>query len=61
MNKHTVYVVMLNWNGWRDTIACLEALFASQDVTLRAVVCDNASSDCSLEQIAAWADGHNAV
>lgn len=61
MNKHTVYVVLLNWNGWRDTIACLEALFASQDVTLRAVVCDNASSDGSLEQIAAWADGHNAV
>ena len=26
----TVYVVLLNWNGWQDTIACLQSLFRSR-------------------------------
>ena len=56
MTDACVYVVLLNWNGWRDTIACLESLFASHHPRLRVVVCDNASSDDSLEKIAAWAD-----
>ena len=57
MVKRT-YVVLLNWRGWRDTIACLETVFASAGVNLRVVVCDNDSGDGSLERIADWADGH---
>ena len=57
MNNKTVYVVLLNWNGWRDTLACLTSLLASTGIKLRVVVCDNASSDGSLEHIVAWADG----
>lgn len=56
MDKRT-YVVLLNWRGWRDTIACLETLLASSGVPIRVVVCDNASGDGSLEHIAAWAQG----
>lgn len=52
-----VYVILLNWNGFQDTIACLESVLASTDVNLRVVVCDNASSDGSLEKIEAWATG----
>jgi len=26
MNNQKVYVVILNWNGWADTIACLESV-----------------------------------
>jgi GT2 family glycosyltransferase len=59
--KPTVYVVLLNWNGWRDTIACLESLYASRNVNLRAVVCDNASSDDSMAHISSWAEGLNKV
>lgn len=57
MNREMVYVVLLNWNGWSDTIACLESLFSSVEVPLRVVVCDNASIDGSLDKIADWADG----
>jgi len=57
MNKEVVYVVLLNWNGWSDTIACLESLFASINVPMRVVVCDNASTDESLDKIEAWAVG----
>jgi GT2 family glycosyltransferase len=61
MNDKMVYVVLLNWHGWRDTIACLTSLFASKGVKLRIVVCDNASSDGSLEHITAWADGRKSA
>lgn len=61
MTESTVYVVLLNWNGWQDTVACLESLFASTGVSLRAIVCDNASSDGSLERIGKWADGQQPV
>jgi GT2 family glycosyltransferase len=50
------YVVILNWNGWRDTLECLDSLLASTGVEVRVVVCDNASSDDSVAQLRAWAD-----
>ncbi|WP_295995289.1 glycosyltransferase family 2 protein [Rugamonas sp.] len=52
-----VCVVLLNWNGWRDTVECLESVLRSDYPNFRVVVCDNASSDGSLERIKAWADG----
>lgn len=52
-----VYVLLLNWNGWRDTLECLDSLFRMHYPHFRVVVCDNASSDESVERIAAWADG----
>jgi GT2 family glycosyltransferase len=59
--EQQTYVVVLNWRGWRDTIACLESLFSSAAMPFRVVVCDNASGDGSLERIADWADGRLSV
>jgi GT2 family glycosyltransferase len=56
MDKCT-YVVLLNWRGWRDTIACLESLFASRGEAFRVIVCDNDSGDGSLDRIVDWACG----
>jgi GT2 family glycosyltransferase len=52
-----VYIVLLNWNGWRDTIECLESVFRLECQDFAVVVCDNASSDRSMEHISAWARG----
>jgi GT2 family glycosyltransferase len=52
-----VCIVVLNWNGWRDTIECLESLFLQNYPSFTVVVCDNASSDGSMEQIRRWANG----
>ena len=52
------YAVLLNWNGWRDSIACLESLLPDMRRGLRVVLCDNASGDGSLTQVACWAAGH---
>ncbi len=57
MNAGYTYIVLLNWNGWRDTIACLESLCALDHPRTRVVVCDNDSSDGSLEKIQAWCRG----
>jgi GT2 family glycosyltransferase len=57
MAKSCTYVILLNWNGWKDTIACLESLFQTVEAQFRVVVCDNRSSDESLANIAAWANG----
>lgn len=51
-------VVLLNWNGWRDTIPCLQSLLDSNPKPQRVVVCDNASRDTSMAEIAAWARQH---
>jgi GT2 family glycosyltransferase len=50
-------VLLLNWNGWRDTLECLESVFRCNPAGHPVVVCDNDSQDGSLERIRAWADG----
>jgi GT2 family glycosyltransferase len=52
-----VYIILLNWNGWKDTIECLESVFRLQSVPFRVILCDTGSEDGSLEYIRAWANG----
>ncbi|HLL82910.1 MAG TPA: glycosyltransferase family 2 protein [Longimicrobium sp.] len=53
----SVCVVVVTWNGWRDTIECLESLFRSRGVEFQVLVCDNDSADGSLDHVRAWAEG----
>lgn len=53
----SVAVVTLNWNGWRDTIECLESLQRLTYPNYQVIVVDNGSSDESVERIKAWARG----
>ncbi len=52
-----VSIIILNWNGWKDTIECLESVLNLSGGSFRVVVCDNASTDGSTEKIKAWARG----
>jgi GT2 family glycosyltransferase len=56
-----VYIIVLNWNGWRDTIECLESVLRLAYPNFKVIVCDNASSDGSLEHIRSWARGELAT
>jgi GT2 family glycosyltransferase len=52
--------IVLNWNGWRDTIACLTTLQNQTAQPLEVFVVDNGSTDDSvshLEQFIATAEG----
>ncbi len=53
-----IYIIIVNWNGWRDTIECLESVFRNDYPSYRVLVCDNGSEDGSLDKIKAWAGGH---
>lgn len=61
LGRPPVFVIVLNWNGWRDTVECLESLFRLDYPDYRIVVVDNGSTDGSVEHICAWADGHEQV
>jgi GT2 family glycosyltransferase len=54
-----VGVLILNWNGWRDTIECLESVFRASYPAgmLHVVVCDNGSTDGSVQRLTRWAAG----
>lgn len=38
-----VSIIILNWNGWRDTIECLESLYQITYPNYEVIVVDNAS------------------
>jgi GT2 family glycosyltransferase len=46
-----VYVVIVNYNGWKHSIECLASLLNLSHPNFRLIVCDNHSSDHSLEKI----------
>lgn len=52
-----VYLVILNWNRWQDTIECLESVFRLNYANYCVIVCDNGSTNGSLDRIASWANG----
>ena len=52
-----VYVVILNYNGWADTIECLENVLRLAYANYQIVLVDNASQNGSVENIKLWAEG----
>ncbi len=52
-----VCALVLNWNGWQDTVRCLDALRRGTHLNLRVVVVDNGSTDGSTEHLAPLLDG----
>jgi GT2 family glycosyltransferase len=49
----SVFCVVVNWNGWADTSACLASLAQQDYAPLHVVVVDNGSSDDSAARIQA--------
>jgi GT2 family glycosyltransferase len=47
MNKPTVAIIILNWNGWEDTLECLNSLEKIEYPNYDVLVVDNNSSDGS--------------
>ena len=56
-----VYILILNWNNWRDTIECLESVFQNSYPNFQVICVDNASTDNSEQRIKEWAEGKRIV
>lgn len=52
-----VAIILVNWNGADDTIACLESLSRVKEAHF-VVVADNKSTDDSVERIQLWIEQH---
>jgi len=53
-----IAIIILNWNGWKDTIECLESVFRIDYPNYQVIVVDNNSPNNSMEYIKAWAEGN---
>lgn len=58
-NTASVAVIILNWNGWKDTVECLTSVLQSNYSCYYIILIDNHSSDGSIEQLIDWASGKN--
>nr|WP_283163656.1 glycosyltransferase family 2 protein [Brenneria tiliae] len=47
----------MNYNGWKDTLECLESLFKQDYPNYKIIVIDNHSTDNSVDKIIDWAEG----
>jgi GT2 family glycosyltransferase len=56
-DKPHVSIIILNWNGWQDTIECLESVLKLEYSNFNVILIDNDSSDDSVIQIKNWASG----
>ncbi len=52
--KHKIVILILNWNGWQDTLQCLKSVQHLSYQNFQTVILDNGSTDDSLEKIKAW-------
>ncbi|MEO7862921.1 MAG: glycosyltransferase family 2 protein [Nitrospirales bacterium] len=52
-----VYIAILNWNSGCETLECLESVLRLDYPSYQVIVCDNNSSDGSIEDIKTWAEG----
>ena len=57
MNYPHVSIVILNWNGWKDTLECLESVYKIRYPNYNIILLDNASNDESLEKIKGYLNG----
>jgi len=58
MNKFPkIYIIILNYNNWADTIECLESVLRNDYPNYQVIVVDNNSPNNSVEYLKAWAEG----
>ena len=53
-NIAKIAIVILNWNGWKDTIECLSSITRLSNQDFSVIVIDNASTDTSRVKLLDW-------
>src|SRR3972149_512885 len=54
-----VYIIILNYNNYDDTIECLESVFRINYGNYQVIVIDNASTNDSMANILSWTEGNS--
>ena len=58
MDTPKVSIIILNYNGWADTVECLESVLRNDYPNYEVIVVDNDSPNGSMAYLKAWAEGH---
>ncbi len=58
MDCPKVSIIMLNWNGWKDTLEALESVYQINYPNYKVVLLDNASNNESIMKIRAYCEGN---
>jgi len=53
--KERAAIVVVNYCGWRDSIACIKSVLESTEACARIILIENGSSDDSLSKLTEWA------
>lgn len=57
-NQHvtlpSIFIIIINWKGWQDTVVCLKSLLKNDYKNFQVVVIDNRSQDESYEKLLEW-------
>lgn len=51
MQNQKVAIVVLNWNGWKETQLCIDSLLPILNENTHLIVCDNCSNDNSWQHL----------
>jgi GT2 family glycosyltransferase len=57
MKFKNVAIIILNWNGWKDTIECLESVYQNNYPNFNVIIIDNGSTDDSINKIKEYCKG----
>jgi len=52
-----VAIIVVNWNGWVDTIECIESIQKITYTNYQIILVDNFSTDDSVKRINTWSNG----
>ena len=58
MTDPNISIIILNWNGWEDTLECLESLFRINYDNYKVIIIDNGSNDDSIDKIRDYCKGN---
>ena len=59
--RDKVYIIVLNYNDWQDTVACLTSLYNLDYPDFQVIVCDNNSTGNDVQQLLAWQRGEKVL
>jgi len=57
MENPKVAIIIVNWDGWEDTIECLESLYRIDYPNYEIIIIDNHSQDDSVRRIKDYSEG----
>jgi GT2 family glycosyltransferase len=49
-----VAIVLVNWNGWRECVECIDSVLAQAHQNFHLFIVDNDSHDGSIDRLVAW-------